>query len=205
MPTDGADLNSTGTERSALAAQYKDPGNLHDRVSVYAYLDPEQPLPAGVTFEEWVLDHHRWTGNETTIDVGCGPGGYFAALDKRSVRTIGLDLSPGMVSSALHHNSATHVQAAVADIQMLPVKSGVVDVVVAAFMLYHVPDLHQALREVRRVLRAGGSLLAVTNGPGDKQEIRDHWERAGRRVLGPACSSGSTSTTARPCSATASR
>jgi ubiquinone/menaquinone biosynthesis C-methylase UbiE len=37
-------------------------------------------------------------------------------------------------------------------------------VAVAAWMLYHVPDLDAVLQEVRRVLRPGGVLVVATNG-----------------------------------------
>jgi ubiquinone/menaquinone biosynthesis C-methylase UbiE len=46
----------------------------------------------------------------------------------------------------------------------IPVADDAADIVVAAWMLYHVPDLDAVLREVRRVLRPGGTLVAVTNG-----------------------------------------
>jgi SAM-dependent methyltransferase len=186
MPSDAADLSTSGTERSALATQYKDPTNLQERVSVYAYLQPEQPLPAGMTFEEWMLDHYEWSGTETAIDVGCGPGGYLGPLHDRSALAIGLDLSPGMAASAIRNNSTIETRVAVADIEMLPLRSGVVDVVVAAFMLYHVPNLRRGLSEIRRVLRPGGVFLAATNGIGDKREIRECWQSAGCRVVGPA-------------------
>jgi SAM-dependent methyltransferase len=146
---------------------------------------PDRPLPAGLTFEDWMLDYYEWSGRETAIDVGCGPGGYLAPLHDRSALTIGLDPSPGMAASAIRNNSTIEARVAVADIEMLPLKSGVVDVVVAAFMLYHVPNLHRGLSEIRRVLRPDGVLLAATNGCGDKREIRDCWQAAGSRVVGP--------------------
>jgi SAM-dependent methyltransferase len=138
-----------------------------------------------MTFEEWMLDHYEWRGTETAIDVGCGPGGYLEALHDRSALTIGLDLSPGMVASAVRNNSTIETRVAVADIEMLPLRSDVVDVVVAAFMLYHVPNLNRGLSEIRRVLRPDGVVLAATNGLDDKHEIREFWQAAGCRVVGP--------------------
>ena len=53
--------------------------------------------------------------------------------------------------------------AVVGDVQELPFADGIFDCAVAAWMLYHVPDLDRALRELARVLRPGGRLVAVTN------------------------------------------
>ena len=54
--------------------------------------------------------------------------------------------------------------AAVADAQDLPFDDDSFDAVAALWMLYHVPDLHRGLAEIRRVLRPGGTFVAVTNG-----------------------------------------
>ncbi len=54
--------------------------------------------------------------------------------------------------------------AQVQDVQHLLAPDASYDVVVAAWMLYHVPDLDRGLAEVRRVLRPGGTFIAVTNG-----------------------------------------
>ena len=59
---------------------------------------------------------------------------------------------------------ARGVDARVADAEDLPFADASYDLVAAMWMLYHVPDLDRALAEVRRVLRPGGHLLAVTNG-----------------------------------------
>src|SRR5262249_25635887 len=47
------------------------------------------------------------------------------------------------------------------------------DVVIANHMLYHVPDLPGAVRELRRVLRPDGLLAAATNGMGHLRELDD--------------------------------
>jgi len=47
-------------------------------------------------------------------------------------------------------------------VQHLPFPDGSFDLVVANWMLYHLPDLHRGLDELHRVLRPGGHLIAVT-------------------------------------------
>ena len=184
MSGDASDRRLAGTERSVVASQYEDPSNLQSRVNVYAYLCPEHPLPKGATFEDWVLDHLDWTGEESALDIGCGPGGFLSPISLRAGRVMGFDLSLGMLAKARNRTPDGRAHLAAADIQALPLVSDSVDVVVAAFMLYHVPHLNRALDELSRVLQSGGTILAVTNGPGDKIEIRQAWQEAGRRIIG---------------------
>jgi SAM-dependent methyltransferase len=148
-------------------------------VSLYECLVPDQDL-GSQTFEEWVLDHLDWSGSEAVIDVGRGSGAYELALRRRAGSTVGLDLSIGMLESGRTGPSAL----AVGDAQHLPVSTGSFDVALAAHMLYHVPDIDQALRELRRVLRPGGAALLVANGIEDKQEIRELWQEAAVAIAG---------------------
>ncbi len=67
-----------------------------------------------------------------------------------------------------------------ADVQELPFGDGGFDAVIANHMLYHVPDRPRALSEISRVLRAGGTLYAATNGGRTHAEMG--WMR---RVLDP--------------------
>jgi SAM-dependent methyltransferase len=104
------------------------------------------------------------------LEVGCGPG-ELAERISRELRAavIAVDQSERMVELA----SARGVDARLGDVQDLPFEDESFDVAVAAWMLYHVPDLDRALSELRRVLRPGGRLVAVTNFRDHLLEVRE--------------------------------
>jgi SAM-dependent methyltransferase len=175
----------SGTARPLVDAQYATSDNLARRVGVYRFLHEDTPLAGG--FDSWVLDHHRWRGTETVLDLGCGPGPYVPALLGRARRVVATDLSVGMLGECRARAPAgAHVAVTAGDARHLPLASGSADVVLAAHMLYHVADVTGAVAECRRVLAPGGALLAVLNGGDDKAEIRALWRDAGQAVLGPA-------------------
>jgi SAM-dependent methyltransferase len=74
--------------------------------------------------------------------------------------------------------AARGVEAIVGDAQALPFGDDEFDCAVAAWMLYHVLDLHKALRELRRVLRPAGRLVAATSS---ERNLGELWELVGER------------------------
>jgi SAM-dependent methyltransferase len=80
-----------------------------------------------------------------------------------------VDISPRMVELA----RARGIDAQEGDVQRLPFADGTFDLAVAAWMLYHVPDLDAALAELARVLVPGGALVAVTNSVDHIAELRE--------------------------------
>jgi SAM-dependent methyltransferase len=113
-------------------------------------------------FHQWVLDSIRWRGNEWVLDVGAGPGNYAEIVRQRipDGRLVVGDLSFGMARQAALEAGGEVLSF---DAQGLPFPDGVFDVVLANHMLYHVPDIDQALAEMRRVLRPDGCIVAATN------------------------------------------
>jgi SAM-dependent methyltransferase len=160
------------TDRTFLQTDaYADSTKLKSRSSLYDYR-----VPPG-SFYDWVLARIDWPEGARVLDVGCGPGGYLEALPS-GVRAVGLDLSPGMASEA-----AAHAPALVGDAASLPFADATFDRVLAPHMLYHCPDIPAAVAELRRVLRPGGVLIAITNDPEHLAELREvHVAAAGGRA-----------------------
>ena len=124
---------------------------------------------AGKPVDRALLDSLDTTG--TIGDLGCGPGHVAAYLAARGARVVGVDLSPGMLARA-----PAGVPVAAGDLRALPLRDGALGAAVAFYSLIHLPvgDEVAALREVHRVLRPGGTLLAAVH-VGDEVRHLDEW------------------------------
>jgi len=146
-----------------------------DEQLLIRYRTHEEYSQPKVDFHRWVVDILPWRGDEWVLDVGAGPGSYFALVQKHAPQGyhVAGDLSFGMAQKA--HQNATKGDSAVhvlnMDVQKLPFPDDTFDVVLANHMLYHVPDLPGALVELRRVLRPSGCLVATTNSQNTMPEF----------------------------------
>jgi SAM-dependent methyltransferase len=103
------------------------------------------------------------------LEVGGGQGELAERMQRElSAQVTFLDISPRMVELARERG----IDAREGDVQELPFPDGSFDTVVAAWMLYHVPDVDRALAEMARVLTPGGALIAVTNSIDHLAELR---------------------------------
>lgn len=91
------------------------------------------------------------------LDAGAGTGLAGRALVAAGARVVAVDLSLDM----LRWQRASRPPAAVGDMNRLPLRDDAVDDVVAAFVLNHLSDPMPALRELARVTRPGGAVLAT--------------------------------------------
>ena len=143
------------SDENALRLQYGSDASLRVRQDIHGkYSVPK------LNFTEWVLKRVTWRGDETVLDLGSGHGFYFPYLTRRYPRITyhGLDQSAAMLKN---HPAAQNLLQG--DAQRLPYADGVFDVVMANHMLYHVPDIDAAVREIRRVLKPDGIVIASTN------------------------------------------
>jgi SAM-dependent methyltransferase len=104
------------------------------------------------------------------LEVGCGWGELAEWVARETgAEVVAVDLSPRMVELARERG----VEAQVGDVQELPFEDGAFDVAIAAWMLYHVPDLDRGIAELARVLRPGGRLVVTTNSRFNLIELRE--------------------------------
>lgn len=144
------------------AENYATEANLRARQALYEEVDGEA---AHDVLRETIAERRP----QRVLEVGGGPG----ELSEWMQSSLGaeveyVDLSPRMVELARRRG----VAARQGDVQELPFADGSFDTVVAAWMLYHVPDLDRALSEIARVLGHRGALVAVTNSVEHLHELR---------------------------------
>jgi ubiquinone/menaquinone biosynthesis C-methylase UbiE len=150
-------------DQAVVREQYSTETNLRARKALWHDAEGDDPKEIlWRTVEAWQP--------RRVLEVGGGEG----ELAERIQRELGahvsfVDFSPRMVELA----RARGIEAQEGDVQRLPFGEGVFDTVVAAWMLYHVPDLDAGLGEIARVLTKGGALIAVTNSVQHIAELRE--------------------------------
>ncbi len=150
--------------------QYRTAANLTARADLHRGYSTN---PYG--WVRWLYDQIAPRLLGQVLEIGGGPAWLWREnLDRLppGVRVCCTDFSPGMVATARAALGAdTRFRFAVADAQAIPLPAGWAGLAIANHMLYHVPDLPRALRELRRVLAPGGVLLAATNGLSHMNEL----------------------------------
>jgi SAM-dependent methyltransferase len=117
------------------------------------------------------------------LDVGCGTGNLLprlAAWGASVERYAGADPSTGMLRGAAAKSAAAPFAAAqvAASAGALPFSGGAFDTVLSASSLHYWPDAAAGLRELRRVLAPGGTLLLVDWDRGPlRMRLLDRWMR----------------------------
>ena len=148
-----------------MRREYASEERLLARASIYA--------GTGLDANDALIDTIAERNPDDVLEVGCGPGRLAERLRvERGIRVTAVDTSERMVALA----RARGIDARLGDVHTLAFGDASFDVVIAAWMLYHVADLDHGLREIARVLRPGGALIATTNS---EQHLGEMWRLVG--------------------------
>src|SRR5512133_438032 len=159
---------SQANDSTFVREQYATPDNLRARKSAYVNAEGDDP-------RQFAFEAIAEARPQRVLEVGGGEGELAERLQNElGVEGVGIDQSEGMVEL----QRSKGIDARVGDVQHLPFDDGEFDVALAAWMLYHVPDLDGALAELARVLKPNGRLVAVTNAVDHLQELSDLAKRA---------------------------
>ncbi len=159
-------------------AQYKDSSNLDARVAIHQQFSTN---PYG--WFNWVFDKLLTFPEGTKIlELGCGHGLLWKENASRIPAGWSItlsDFSAGMLDAAWRNLVVTGraFQFKEIDAQSIPFEDETFDVVIANFMLYHVPDRPKALQEIKRILKPDGTLIAATVGNNHMKEMMDYLQQ----------------------------
>lgn len=150
---------------AGVAEEYSSECGLLGRRQAYEHADgPDSPALAVAAVME--------VRPQQVLEVGCGPGEAAEQIAASGAEVTAIDISERMVELT----RARGIDCRVGDVQRLPFPDASFDCVLAAWMLYHVPDVDLAASELSRVLRPGGRLVAVTNRREHLQELHRLFE-----------------------------
>jgi ubiquinone/menaquinone biosynthesis C-methylase UbiE len=112
-----------------------------------------------------------------TLEIGFGTGLNLPHYPGSVRKLTAVDVNQGMDALARKRirSSAIDVESRCLSGERLPLDSESCDSVVCTWTLCSIPDVEQALREVRRVLRPGGRFFFVEHGLGGEPRVQ-RWQ-----------------------------
>lgn len=133
--------------------------------------------PVAARFLEWlpVRANARW------LDVGCGTGALSETILERAAprEVVGVDAAEPFVGFAQSRLRDPRAEIRLGDATALPCDDAEFDAAVAGLVLNFVPDPTQAVREMKRAVRPGGTVAAyVWDYAGEMQLMRRFWDAA---------------------------
>ena len=146
---------------TAYLNQFRQPSGLFGRFNLWTMNRRHSRLT------DWGLSHVKVARDATILDVGCGGGRTIhklAALAPAG-RVYGVDFAPTSVAASRSFNQSLvetgRVVVEQASVSRLPFADRMFDLVTAVETHFYWPDLANDLREIRRVLKPGGSVALI--------------------------------------------
>ena len=132
---------------------------------------------ASADFAAWneVIAAHLPAGQLKVLDVGTGAGFFAVLLAKLGHAVTGIDMSAKMLAEARKNIAAFNCRADFRrmNAQALDFADETFDVVISRNLTWTLPDVVQAYREWRRVLKTGGVLMNFDSNYGDKNFLNE--------------------------------
>jgi SAM-dependent methyltransferase len=161
---------SDGDPAYLQGQQYRTDANLRARMSVHERFGTN---PLG--WHRWVFDQLPVESGARVLELGAGNGALWRENIDRLPADWAVtitDVSAGVLESARRGlGTDGNFDYEEVDARALPFDADSFDIVIANHMLYHVRERADAIGDARAVLRAGGTLLASTNGADHLREL----------------------------------
>ncbi len=182
---DGADAASSKNEIREFFNDMSSGRN--EAIQANPVISYEQELRA-----ETVLGLLAVKQGERVLDIGCGNARDIARIAACGGHVIGVDISEGMVAAArqeVERMGIKGITLQVGDATCLDFPDASFDKLLCSEVIEHIPDAPQALREMHRVLKPGGTLVLSTPNKGSWYGFDRYglWEKLLRRKWPHPC------------------
>ncbi|MCL2213222.1 MAG: class I SAM-dependent methyltransferase [Oscillospiraceae bacterium] len=170
------------TSPQVIKNQYGTDGSLDIRIRV-----KKRFSTSNQGWGSFLLQNFCLKPDNRILELGCGNAVFWKAVADRLPTGIKLtlsDFSEGMLEAAKGNtNGLSFIENyAVIDAQSLPYSDNSFDVIIANYMLYHVPNVQKALSEISRILRPNGFFFAATFGKDNLKEVTDIFHDYDNRI-----------------------
>lgn len=155
-----------------LRTQYQNATNINARIALHRdfSVNPKGWFP-------WLFHQMPLKPGMKVLELGCGNGALWLENLSHIPSEISIllsDSSEGMVREVQHKLSEDrHFSFQTIEMDHIPYPDQSFDLVIANYLLFYSKDLDQTLREIRRVLKQGGSLSASTYGAKHMKEVTE--------------------------------
>lgn len=181
-------IHLTGMENS-LKTQYQNAGNISARINLHAMYSVNKQ-----GWFRWIYEQSNIKKSSKLLELGCGDGRLWVdnvsnIADDLEVNVT--DISEGMVNDARRnitevynsYNKSIKFIYNIADCQNIPYKDSSYDYVIANHVMFYCYDIDKAIKEVKRVLKPGGTFICATYGPAHMQEISRIVKEFDKRIV----------------------
>lgn len=134
----------------------------------------------------WGLSHFTWRGDEAVLDIGCGGGANLRRMSAHVTtgHLTGIDYSATSVQTSRQTNAAAiaagKMEIYEGSVEALPFADNTFDKITTVESFYFWPNPQENLKEVRRVLKPGGTFLLIAEiygHDGLSAEVRENIKR----------------------------
>jgi ubiquinone/menaquinone biosynthesis C-methylase UbiE len=165
-------MSNRKTIKDFAEQQYKNLQNLNARMNLWSY--GSNP----VSLQKWIFSKIHLQENERVLELGCGTGQLWLEnfnTVPSNCSIILSDFSTEMVNKASSNLQLLNlpIEFEIIDAEEIPYPDHTFDVVIACHMLYHIPNIQQALKSINRIMKPNSRFIATTVSKRHLQELKD--------------------------------
>ncbi|MCR5206490.1 MAG: methyltransferase domain-containing protein [Lachnospiraceae bacterium] len=159
--------------KKSLMQQYINTSNISIRIKLHSLYsqNTEKWFP-------WIYRNCGIISGMNILEIGCGNGDFWLQnmdLVPKKIKVILSDNSEGVLKEAGERfaPSDKRFHFSLMDMENLDLPNASADMVIANHVLFYAGNLNRTLKEIRRVLKPGGTFICSTYGPRHMKEISE--------------------------------